>query len=58
MFAVDTTQAILWMRQHFGGRNIVFNLPAEQAQAADFRDAAQANNLDIIVLKRRDARWP
>ena len=58
MFAADTTQAILWMRKHYGGRSIVFNLPAEQARAADFRDAAQANDLHIIVLKRQDADWP
>jgi len=58
MFAADTTQAILWMRKHYGGRSIVFELPAEQTQARDFRNAARTNDLHIIVLKRQDADWP
>jgi hypothetical protein len=55
-FSADTPVAASWMRLKFGGATLSFGLPAENAEAVAFRNAAEAANFTTIVLmKRRSA---
>jgi hypothetical protein len=55
-FSADTPEAERWMRLKYRGSPLSFELPAENAEAVAFRNAADAANFTTIVLmKRRSA---
>jgi hypothetical protein len=41
------------MHKRYGNKNITFKLPSQRLDAADFKAAAEANNLSMIVMANR-----
>lgn len=51
-FSADTPAGEFWMRRRYGGRRIVFALPAHLSDALAFIQAAEAAALTILVLRK------
>lgn len=49
-FSADSTSADLWMREHYGGHNIFFDLPDDNADVLAFIEAAEAQGFSIRWL--------
>lgn len=57
-FSADTPAAEFWMRRQYGGRNIVFTLPGQQAEAVALKQAAEGANFRILALARQRPASP
>jgi hypothetical protein len=53
MFSADTPAGEAWMREHYGDRTILFQVPAEYEGAMAFKRGAEAESLSIFVLTKR-----
>ncbi len=50
MFSANSVQADLWMREHYHGHQICFELPDDAANAQAFRQAANTEGLTIGTM--------
>ena len=48
-FSANTPEAEAWMREHYGNREILFDLPHDEAKALAFIEAAKARGFSIEV---------
>jgi hypothetical protein len=48
-FSANTPEAEAWMRNHYGDRDILFELPHDEAKALAFVEAANAQGFSIDV---------
>jgi len=48
-FSANTPEAEAWMKNHYGGREIFFDLPHDDADALAFVAAAKARGFSIEV---------
>jgi len=55
VFSADTPIAERWMRKQYGVSRMTFLLPAQYGAAVSFKEAAEAQSLSIIALKKRFA---
>jgi hypothetical protein len=48
-FSANTPKAEAWMKNHYGDREILFDLPHDEAKALAFVEAAKAQGFSIDV---------
>jgi hypothetical protein len=48
-FSANTPEAEAWMKKHYGDRDILFDLPHDEAKALAFVEAAKAQGFSIDV---------
>jgi hypothetical protein len=48
-FSANTPEAKAWMENHYGGREIFFDLPHDDADALAFVEACKAQGFSIDV---------
>ena len=48
-FSANTPEAEAWMKNHYGDREILFDLPHDDAKALAFVQAAKAQGFSIDV---------